>query len=130
MSKPVRWMFRPYVTVARSDDGTFEIRSDWQDCHYATYDAGDDEIFDELEIGCKILDAWLKERYGEEKFIFPVHIAGYLPDGWVEPETEEQRARREALEDLQALRKSLETVTPAGETVSEAPSSPAADRRT
>lgn len=102
--KPSYWQFRPRVQVHRSDDGTFTIHIDWIDSFQDAEDEDGNVIADDAEIGCTLLNQFLTERFGG----FGYDMAkNYLPAEWVEPETEEQKERRLAVEELCAMRAEL-----------------------
>lgn len=101
---PTRWTFQPYMIVTRNDDGTFRIRMDWDDSFQYSYDADDEEITDVRQTGPKLVEAFLNDRFGGHQFELD---AAYLPDGWEEPETPEEKQRREMLVELQEISAAL-----------------------
>lgn len=105
---PVRWVYHPDVIMTRNDDGTFRIAIDWMDSFENAYDENGTDITDVREIGTTVMDGFLTKDDGQYQYDL---ASSYLPDGWVEPETEEEKQRREMLVELQEISAALSAAT-------------------
>lgn len=105
---PTKWTFQPYFIVTRNDDGTFKVSTDWEDSYQYAYDVSGDDITDVREIGSTLMNAWINDRFGGYQACVE---ESFLPDGWVEPETEEEKRRREMLVELQEISAALSAAT-------------------
>ena len=64
----VRWIFSPFITVEKNEDGTFRIELDLEDSFSAAYDERgyevEDESFDGYGTGPEVLDQYFKTNGG------------------------------------------------------------------